>query len=218
MSHPGEHRKAAQGPPSQRPCRSAPSPGALRRRPSPRFMPAPPGPPVPTSPAPNTHCEALCWPRQDPPSTSQAPQTQGLPPAVSPADPAAVQIFAEGPAGRWREEVQARPSRRGSWGALDSRGSATDFGWAWSRVSAGQGHSEHACQHQPGNSLLLLLLFLGHPAAYGVPGRGPGPSRSCSNNKYLTRCAGPGIKLASQRSQDAADTVAPEQELLLLLF
>ena len=37
--------------------------------------------------------------------------------------------------------------------------------------------------------------------------------QSCSNAGSLTHCAGPGIKPASQHSQDAADPAAPQQEL-----
>ena len=39
-------------------------------------------------------------------------------------------------------------------------------------------------------------------------------SHSCGNAGSLTHCAGPGIKPASQRSQDATDPVVPQQELL----
>ena len=39
------------------------------------------------------------------------------------------------------------------------------------------------------------------------PSHSPDPSRGCSNAGSLTHCAGPGIKPASQRSQDAANPI-----------
>ena len=41
-------------------------------------------------------------------------------------------------------------------------------------------------------------------------------SHSCGNARSLTHCAGPGIKSASQHSQDTTDPVVPQQELLHL--
>ena len=40
-------------------------------------------------------------------------------------------------------------------------------------------------------------------------------SLSCNNARSLTLCSGPGIKPASQCSQDAANPAAPKQELSL---
>ena len=42
------------------------------------------------------------------------------------------------------------------------------------------------------------------------------PSCSCGHTRSLTLWAGPGIQPASQRSQNAASLVAPQQELLLI--
>ena len=39
-----------------------------------------------------------------------------------------------------------------------------------------------------------------------------------SNARSLTHCARPGIKSSSQRSQDTADPIAPQQELPIFLF
>ena len=53
-----------------------------------------------------------------------------------------------------------------------------------------------------------------------LPGQGSDPSlshdlsRICGNAGSLTHCVGPGIELASQHSQDAADPVVPQQEPL----
>ena len=44
------------------------------------------------------------------------------------------------------------------------------------------------------------------------------PSRSCGNARSSTHCAGQGIEPASQGSQDAADPVVPQWELLYLIY
>ena len=56
-------------------------------------------------------------------------------------------------------------------------------------------------------------------------GQGSDPSRSCNlscsggHARSLTHCAGPGIEPASQCPQEAADPIAPQCELhILLLF
>ena len=57
-----------------------------------------------------------------------------------------------------------------------------------------------------------------------LPSQGSDPihshklSRSCSNAGSLTHCARRGIEPASQCSQDAADPIAPQQELQHLAF
>ena len=43
-------------------------------------------------------------------------------------------------------------------------------------------------------------------------------SHSCSNVGSLTHCAGLGIEPVSQLSQNAADPIAPQCELLRILF
>ena len=55
-------------------------------------------------------------------------------------------------------------------------------------------------------------------------GQGPDPSHSCdlshscSNARSLTHCARLGIEPANQCSQDAADPIVPQQELLIFLI
>ena len=49
-------------------------------------------------------------------------------------------------------------------------------------------------------------------------GQGLDLSCSCSNAGSLTHCAELGIEPTSQSSQDAADPIAPQQELLNLFF
>ena len=65
----------------------------------------------------------------------------------------------------------------------------------------------------------IFFPVFGHPAAYGAPRPGirselPQPTlqlRQCWIS--LTHCAGPGIKLVSQHSQDTTNPVAPQLEL-----
>ena len=45
-----------------------------------------------------------------------------------------------------------------------------------------------------------------------------GTKHSCGNARSLTHCAGPGIKPKSQSSQDTADPVTPQWELLLFIY
>ena len=56
--------------------------------------------------------------------------------------------------------------------------------------------------------------------AYGAPQQGSDPSlshdlsHSCGNARSLTHCARLGIKPVTHHSQDAADPIAPQWELL----
>ena len=77
-----------------------------------------------------------------------------------------------------------------------------------------------------------FFFFFSHLTAFGVPGPGIRSKHSCnlnhsccdlchscSNPGSLTDCARLGIELASQCSRDAADPIAPQQELQdFLLF
>ena len=73
----------------------------------------------------------------------------------------------------------------------------------------------------PSRSLFYLFAFLANPWHIEFPGQGLDlscscdPSHSCGNARSLTHCAGPGIKPASQHSQDAANPTMPQQELLI---
>ena len=80
-------------------------------------------------------------------------------------------------------------------------------------------------QNSPPNLFCLLILFfffLAAPRPMEFLSQGSdlslscGLSRSCSNTRSLTQCAGPGIKPASQRSQDATGPGAPHWDLLLI--
>ena len=70
----------------------------------------------------------------------------------------------------------------------------------------------------------IIFFFFGRPMAYGVPGPGirsepqVQPMLRCSIARSLTHCAGPGIKPASQQSQDATDSAAPQRELLYAFY
>ena len=76
----------------------------------------------------------------------------------------------------------------------------------------------------PAFSFFFFFFFFGCPVAYGIPNRGSGSthswdlSSSCSNTRSLTRCAGPGIKPASQCSQNIANLFGPQQEFLFILL
>ena len=62
----------------------------------------------------------------------------------------------------------------------------------------------------------LFLVTLRHMEFLGQgsdPSHSQDLSCSCSNDRSLTHCARLGIEPASQRSQDAADPVVPQQEL-----
>ena len=71
---------------------------------------------------------------------------------------------------------------------------------------------------------LYIYIFLAAPCHMEFLGQGSNSShsydlsRSCGNAGSLTHCGGAGIKPASQRSQDAADPVAPQRELHLHWF
>lgn len=70
-----------------------------------------------------------------------------------------------------------------------------------------------------GHIVILGLLFFGRPLACGAPRPGlRSEPRHCGNTCSLTCCARLGIKPATQRSHDAADPVAPQQELLSIVF
>ena len=68
--------------------------------------------------------------------------------------------------------------------------------------------------------LFIYFFFLAAPRHIAFLGQGSDPSHSCNlsqifgNARYLSRCARPGIEPSSQCSQDAANPVAPQQELL----
>ena len=70
----------------------------------------------------------------------------------------------------------------------------------------------------PGENL-TILFFLATPGHMEFLGQGSELSHSCnlscsySNARSLTHYAWPGIKPASQGSQDAANLLAPEREL-----
>ena len=65
--------------------------------------------------------------------------------------------------------------------------------------------------------VLLLFSFLATPRHMEISGQRSGPSCSYGNVGSLTCCAEPGIKPVSQRSWDAPDPVALQQELLCIL-
>ena len=69
---------------------------------------------------------------------------------------------------------------------------------------------------------LGLFLFLAAPCTWHMefpfPGQGSDPSCSCGSAGSLTHCAGPGVKPASQPSQDTSDPLVPQRELLFFLF
>ena len=66
----------------------------------------------------------------------------------------------------------------------------------------------------------FFFLFLAAPWHLEFLGQGSDRSHSCDlshsggNARSLTHCARPGIKPVCQRSQDAADPVEPQRELL----
>ena len=72
--------------------------------------------------------------------------------------------------------------------------------------------------------LFLFFSFLATPWHMDFPGQGSDPSHSfdlccsCDKARSLTHCAESGIKPASQHSQDAADPIAPQWELLIWLL
>ena len=69
--------------------------------------------------------------------------------------------------------------------------------------------------------IFSVFAFLQHMDFLGL---GSDPSHShdlswnCNNTTSLTHCAGPGIKPVTQHSQDATDSIAPQQELLIKYF
>ena len=75
-----------------------------------------------------------------------------------------------------------------------------------------------------GNCMFILFVcffpFFTATWHMELPGQGSDPSHSrklshsCGNTGLLTHCAGLGIQPSSQCSQDAADLIAPQQELL----
>ena len=68
----------------------------------------------------------------------------------------------------------------------------------------------------------FFFHFLPPPWHMELPGQGSDPSRSCdlsrsySNMGFLTHCAGSRPEPVSQHSQDAADPIAPQRELLCI--
>ena len=72
-------------------------------------------------------------------------------------------------------------------------------------------------------AVFYFIFIFGHPTAYGIPGPGSDPSHSCDlscsygNARSLTHCAGVGIQ-PRQGSQDAADPITSQQELLTAVF
>ena len=70
--------------------------------------------------------------------------------------------------------------------------------------------------------IFTFFFFLAAPPHMEVPGQGSDPihscklSHSCGNAGFLTHCAGLGIEPMSQRSQDTANPIAPQWELLHL--
>ena len=75
-------------------------------------------------------------------------------------------------------------------------------------------------QHPQVFWFFLFVFFLAALCHMEFPGQGSDPScrfdlsHSCSNARSFTHCAGPGIKPASQQSQEAADPVTAQWELL----
>ena len=68
----------------------------------------------------------------------------------------------------------------------------------------------------------FFFFFLAAPTHMEFPGQGSDPSHSlnlslsCGTAGSLTHCAGPGIEPVSQHSQDTANPVVPQWELLEL--
>ena len=68
--------------------------------------------------------------------------------------------------------------------------------------------------------VFYFFLFWPPCGTWEFPGQGSDPrcrchlGRSCSNAGFLTHCARLGIKPVSQHSQDTANPIVPEQELL----